>query len=102
MAERLDRAVWVAAAELGVGGDGQLPGPGGDLVPFLPGGHRLGEGLFSLLVEVAQGAVAGGQMIMAGGAVLVAFLAGGLGFGGGPDGGQAGIEGGKPGGSWSS
>ena len=94
--ERLDRVVWVAA-ELGVGGNGKLAGPGGDLFPFLPAGHRLGEGLFSLLVEVVQGAVAGGQMIMAGGAVLVAGLACGIGFGGGTDGGQAGVDGGEPG-----
>jgi len=60
-AERLDLPVWVAAAQLGVGGDGQLAGPGGGLLPFLPAGHDLGEGLFPLLVEVAQGAVAGGQ-----------------------------------------
>ena len=96
-AQRLDLPVRVAAAELGVGGDGQLPGPGGGLLPFLSVGHRLGEGLFSLLVEVAQGAVAGGQVLVARGAVVVAGLAGGVGFGGGADGAQAGVEGGEPG-----
>jgi hypothetical protein len=64
-AERLDLPVRVAAAQLGVGGDRQLPGPGSGLLPFLPTGHYLSEGLIPLLVEVAQGAVAGTQVLVA-------------------------------------
>ena len=59
-AQRLDLAIRVAAPELGVGGDGQIPGTGGGLFPFLPIGHGLGKSLFLLLVVVAQGPVAGG------------------------------------------
>ena len=91
-AQRLGLLARVAAAQLGAGGDGQLPGPGGGVLPFLPVGHGLGEGLFLLLVVVAKGAVAGGQVLVPCGAVVVAGLAGGVGFGGGADGAQAGVE----------
>lgn len=67
------------------------------MVPVLPVGHGLGEGVFSLLVEVAQGAVAGGQGLMLSGVVVVAGLAGGVGFGGGADRTQGGVEGAEPG-----
>jgi hypothetical protein len=67
------------------------------VLPFLAAGHGLGERLGVLLVVVAQGLVAGRQVLMAGGAVVVARLAGGLGFGGGADGAQAGVEGSAPG-----
>ena len=63
------------------------------MLPFLAVGHDLGEGLFLLLVVVAQGAVAGGQVLVACGAVVVAGLACGLGFGVGADGAQGGVEG---------
>ena len=96
-AQRLDLPGRVAAAEFGVGGDGQVPGTGGGLFPFLPVGHGLGEGLFLLLVVVAQGPVAGGQVLVPRGAVVVAGLAGGVGFGVGADGAQAGVEGAEPG-----
>jgi hypothetical protein len=43
----------VAAAQFGVGGDGQAPGSFGGVLPFLPGGCVLGEVVFSLLVVVA-------------------------------------------------
>ena len=59
-AQRLDLLVRVAAAEFGIGSDGQAPGLFGGVLAFLPVGHGLGERLFSLLVVVAQGAVAGG------------------------------------------
>ncbi len=75
-AQRLDLPPGVAAAQFGVGGDGQAPGSGGGVLPFLPVGHGLGEGLFSLLVVVAQGPVAGGQVLVPRGAVVVAGLAG--------------------------
>ena len=57
----LDLPPGVAAAQFGVGGDGQAPGSFGGVLPFLPGGYVLGEGLFSVLVVVAQGPVAGGS-----------------------------------------
>jgi hypothetical protein len=60
------------------------------VVPVLPVGHGLGEGLLSLLVEVAQGPVAGGQGVVLLGVVVVAGLAGGVGFGVGADGAQGG------------
>jgi hypothetical protein len=43
-AQGLDLLVGVTAAELGVGGDSQMPGPGGGVFPFLAVGHGLGEG----------------------------------------------------------
>jgi hypothetical protein len=58
--QRLDLLARLAAAQFGIGGDGQLSGPGSGMFPFLSVVHSLGEGLFSLLVEVAQTAVAGG------------------------------------------
>jgi hypothetical protein len=57
----------------------------------------LGEGLFSLLVNVAQGPVAGGQDFMPGGAVAVACFAGGGCFGVSADGAEPGVEGSEPG-----
>ena len=45
-------------------------GTGCRVLPFLAVGHGLGEGLFLLLVVVAQGAVAGGQVLVACGAVV--------------------------------
>ena len=50
-----------------------------------------------LLVVVAHGPVAGGQVLVTCGAVVVAGLAGGLGFGVGADGAQGGVEGAEPG-----
>jgi hypothetical protein len=96
-AQRLDLVVGVAAAQFGVGGDGQVPGSGGGVFPVLPVGHGLGEGVFLLLVEVAQGPVAGGQGVVPLGMVVVAGLAGGLGFGVGADGAQGDVEGAEPG-----
>jgi hypothetical protein len=57
----------------------------------------LGEGLLSLLINVTQGPVAGGQGLMPGGTVAVAGLAGGYCFGVRPDGAQPGVEGSEPG-----
>ena len=96
-AQRLDLLAGVAAAQFGVGGDGQVPGTGGGLLPVLPVGHGLGEGVFSLLVEVAQGPVAGGQGLVPLGAVVVAGLAGGLRLRRRADRAQAGVEGAEPG-----
>ncbi len=77
----LDLLVGVTAAQFGVSGDGQAPGLSGGLLPFLPVSCGLGEGVFPLLVVVAQGAVAGGQGLVPGGAAVVAVLASGGGFG---------------------
>ena len=96
-AQRLDLAVGVAPAEFGVGGDGQAAGSGCRLLPFLPVGHGPGEALFLLLVVVAQGPVAGGQVLVPGGAVMVTGLAGGVSFGVGADSAEGGVEGAEPG-----
>src|SRR5690348_3639072 len=93
----LDLPPGVAAAQFGVGGDGQAPGSFGSVLPFLPGGHVLGEVVFSVLIVVARGPVAGGQVLVPLGAVVVAGLAGGGCFGVGADGGQGGVEGAEPG-----
>lgn len=81
----------------GFGSDGQAPGLFGGAFPFVSVGHGLGEGLFSLLVHVTQGPVAGGQGLMPVGAVTVACSAGGCYFGVSPDGTQPGVEGSEPG-----
>jgi hypothetical protein len=73
-----------------------MAGVRGGLFPLLSVGHRLGEGLFSLLVEVPQTAIASGQVLVARGAVVIAILAGGVGFGVGADGTETGVEGSKP------
>jgi hypothetical protein len=57
----------------------------------------LGEDLFSLLVHITQGPVAGGQGLVPGGAVTVACFAGGGCFGVGADGAQPGVEGSEAG-----
>ena len=85
----LDPPAGVAAAEFGVSGDGLEAGLGGGVLPFLAVVHDLGEDLFSLLVVVVQGAVAGGQGLVPPGATVVAGLAGGGGFGVGAAGAQA-------------
>src|SRR6266568_5468785 len=93
----LDLPPGVAAAQFGVGGDGQAPGSFGGVLPFLPGGYVLGEVVFSLPVVVAEGPVAGGQVLVPGGAVILAGLAGSGCLGVGADGGQGGVEGAEPG-----
>jgi hypothetical protein len=67
------------------------------LLPFPAVSHGLGEGLSLLLVVVAHGAVAGGQVLVPGGAVVVVGLTRGSGFGVGADGAEGG-EGLVPGG----
>ena len=96
-AERLDSLPGVAAAQFGVGGDGQAPGGNGGMIPVLPVGHGLGEGPFSPLVMVAQGAVAGGQGFVLPGAVVVAGLAGRIGLGVGAERAKGGVKGAEPG-----
>lgn len=70
---------------------------GGGVLPFLAFGHSLGEGVFSLLVKVAQCAVAGGQALVPPGADVVSGLRGGVGFSARADGAQASVEGAEPG-----
>lgn len=96
-AERLDPLAGAASAEFGVGGDRQVAGLGGGMFPFQAVGHGLGEDLFVLLVMVAHGTVAGGQVLMPGGAGVVAGLARSLGFGGGANNTQICVEGAQPG-----
>src|SRR5207302_304822 len=84
----------VAAAEFGVGGDGQVPLVAGGGVPVGPVGHDGGEDVLALAVGVLQGLVAGGQLSLLVGLVVVAALGGGAGVGGGAQGGQAGLPGG--------
>ena len=87
----------VAAAQFGVSRDGQEARAGGGLLPFLAADHGVVQGLFALLVVVAQSAVGGGQGLVPGGAAGVTVLAGGVGFGGGADGVQSCVEGAEPG-----
>ena len=84
----------VPAAEFGVGGDGQVPLVPGGGVPVGPVGHDGGEGGFAFGVGVVHGPVAGGQRLLPGGFLGLAAALGGFGFGGGADGGQAGVPGG--------
>jgi len=53
----------VAAAEFGVGGDGQVPLGAGGLLPVSAVGHHRGEHVLTLLVGLLQGLVAGGQLL---------------------------------------
>ena len=70
---------------------------GGGVLPFLAFGYGLGEGVFSLLVKVAQCAVAGGQALVPPGAGVVSGLTGGVGFSARADGAQVSVEGAEPG-----
>jgi hypothetical protein len=82
-----------AAAEFGVGGDGQLALGAGSGVPVGSVGHSGGEDGFALPVGPVQGLVGGRELLLASGAVVGAALAsgavvgaalaGGDGFGGG-------------------
>ena len=85
-AQGLEPLAGVAAAQFGVGRDGQEARAGGGLLSFLAVDHGVVQGLFALLVVVAQSAVGGGQGLVPGGAVVVIVLTGGVGFGGGADG----------------
>ena len=84
----------VAAAQFGIGGHGQVALGAGSGIPFGPVGHGGGEHLLALPVGLVQRLVAARQVALAGSVVVVAALAGGAGFGGGAQAGQAGIPGG--------
>ena len=93
-AQRREVLAGVAAAQFGVGGDGQLAlGAGGGL-PVGAVGHDRGEGSLAPPVGLLQGLVAGGQLVLGCGVVVVAALFGGAGVGGGAQAGQAGVPGG--------
>ena len=83
----------MAAAQLGVGGDGQLPLLAGGPLPVLPVGHGRGEYGLAFTVGVVHGLVAGGQCLLPGGCFVLAVAAGGVCFGGGAEGGQVGVAG---------
>jgi hypothetical protein len=85
----------VAAAQFGVGGHGQVPLLHGGVVPVGPVGHGGGEHGFALPVGVVQGLVAAGQCVLLCRFGVVAALPGGVGFGAGPQAGQAGVLGGE-------
>jgi hypothetical protein len=93
-AERGEMLARVAAAQFGVGGDGQVALGSGGGVPVGTVGHHRGEYGLALPVGLVQGVVAGGEFLLASGGVLVAVLAGCCGFGSGAQAGQAGLAGG--------
>jgi hypothetical protein len=84
----------VVAAQLGVGGHGQLPLPAGGLPPAGPVGHDGGEHRFAFPVGVMHGLVADGQRLLPGGLLVIAVAAGGGGFRGAAQRGQTGVAGG--------
>ena len=94
-AQRRQVLAGVAAAQFGVGGDGQLALDAGGGLPVGAVGHRLSEHGFALPVDPLQGLVAGGQLVLGRGVVVVAALGGGAGLGGGAQAGQAGVPGGS-------
>ena len=65
-------------------------------LPLLPVGHDGGEDGLAFAVGVVHGLVAGGQGLLLDGCFVLAVAAGGAGFGGGADGGQAGFGGAEP------
>ena len=85
----------MAAAQLGVGGDGQLALGAGVLVPVGAVSHRLSEHGLALPVGLFQGLVISGQLALGRGAVVVAALPGGTGLGGGTQASQPGVPGGR-------
>ena len=97
LARRLYPLARVAAAEFGVGRDGQETGVGCGVLPFLSVGHALAEDPFSLLIVIMQGLIAGGQGLVPPGTVLIAGLTGGGSFGVGAEGAQGSVEGAEPG-----
>ena len=64
----------VAAAEFGVGGDGQVALGAGGGVPVGAVGHGRGEDGLALPVGLVQGVVAGREFLLAGGGAVVAAV----------------------------
>ena len=75
-AQRREVLTGMAAAQLGVRGDGQLALGAGGLVPGGAVSHRLGEHGLALPVGLLQGVVADGQLALARGVVVVAAVFG--------------------------
>ena len=71
-AERRVVLAGVAAAEFGVGGDGQVALGAGGGVPVGAVGHDRGEDGLALPVGLVQGVVAGREFLLAGGGAVVA------------------------------
>ena len=71
----------VAAAEFGVGGDGQVALGAGGGVPVGAVGHDGGEDGLALPVGLVQGVVAGRELLLADSGVVVAAVGGGFGAG---------------------
>ena len=67
----------VAAAEFGVGGDGQVALGAGGGVPVGAVGHDRGEDGLALPVGLVQGLVAGRELLLAGGGAVIAAVGGG-------------------------
>ena len=93
-AERGKVLAGVAAAEFGVGGDGQVAPGAGDGVPVGAVGHGGGEDGLALPVGLVQGVVASREFLLAAGGGRVAAALGGCCFGSGAQAGQAGLGGG--------
>jgi hypothetical protein len=83
--------VGVAAAEFGIGRDGQLALGACSSVPIGPVGHGCGEDGLALPVGLVQGVVAAREFLMPGGGVVVAVLGCGSGFGADAQTGQSGL-----------
>jgi hypothetical protein len=90
-AERGEVLVGVAAAEFGVGGDGQVALGAGSSVPVGPVGHGPGEDGLALPVGLVEGVVAAREFLMPDGGVVVAVLGCGSGFGADAQTGQSGL-----------
>jgi hypothetical protein len=84
----------VAAAKLGVGGDGQVTLGAGGGVPVGAVGHDGGEHFLALPVRVVQSVVAGREFLRTSGGAGLAVLGGCCGLGGGAQAGKPGVEGG--------
>ena len=83
--------VGVAAAQFGVGGDGQVALGAGGLLPVGAVGHDRGEHGLALPVGIVQGLVADRELLLPGGGVVVAAIADRCDLGAGADPGQAGF-----------
>jgi len=80
------RAEW-RRRKFGVGGGGgEVALVAGGGVPVCAVGHHGGEDGFAVEVGVVHGLVAGGQCLLPSGVLVLAAVAGGVGFGGGVDG----------------
>jgi hypothetical protein len=84
----------VAAAQFGVGGDGEVALLAGGGFPVGAVRHDGGEQGLALPVGIVQGLVAARQRVLSGGFLMVAVALSGVGLGAGAQVGQAGVPGG--------